>query len=220
MNKAASISVEVNRSQKISERDTFTEIRYLQMISYARNKGSVLDLGCNTGRGGLVIKSIYPDCVIDGVEIVSERIDKIPPGIYRNIYSNSVENVDYGPIKYDAILAGEFAEHITLCIFKKMLKLFHQLLNPEGMVIFTTPNPDYFMIKLGKRGVIKDSSHVNIMTIKFFKELLGDMGYQNINVKGTGRVSRIIGTGFPYLSIYGSYMITADIQPDSGINGI
>lgn len=205
------ISIDLNRSQKISETDSFTESRYLQMIKCARNKNNILDLGCNTGRGGAVIKSQYPFCLIDGVEIVSERIEKIPFDIYRDVYFESVEKVNFKTKKYDAILAGEFAEHISLEIFEKMLISIRQLLNPHGMVIFTTPNPDYFMIKLGKRGVLEDNSHINIMTIRFFKEILKKMGFKNIRVKGTGRVSNFIGTDFPIKALYGSYLISADI---------
>jgi hypothetical protein len=82
------------------------------------------------------------------------------------------------------------------------------------MVIFTTPNPDYFMIKLGKRGVLKETSHMNIMTFQFFNELLSKSGFKNIQLKGTGRVSKYIGTCFPLLSIYGSYLITADLNSE------
>jgi predicted TPR repeat methyltransferase len=115
------LTIEVNRSPANSEWDSFTEDRYLQMIKYARNKNSILDLGCNTGKGGPVIKAKYPSCKMDGVDIVSERIEKIPAGIYREIYCESVEKVNFGSRKYDAILAGEFAEHISTKIFEEIL---------------------------------------------------------------------------------------------------
>jgi hypothetical protein len=213
-NQISANSIELNRFQDISERDTFTEERYVQMVKCAKKKDTLLDLGCNTGRGGSIIKKSYPFCKLDGIEIVSERIEKIPKGIYRTIYWNSVEKVNYAENKYDAIMGGEFAEHISLTLFEEMLILFKKILNPDGVVIFTTPNPEYFMIRLGKRGVMEDSSHVNIMCIQFFKELLNRFGYKNIKVQGTGRVSKIIGTGFPLLSIYGSYLITADLNPE------
>lgn len=51
----------VNRAQAISESDSFTQARYCQMFRHfpARVR-NVLDVGCNTGRGGAVLKSLDP----------------------------------------------------------------------------------------------------------------------------------------------------------------
>ena len=45
--------IELNRAQEISEVDTFTESRYRQFVRrFQDHTQTVLDVGCNTGRGG------------------------------------------------------------------------------------------------------------------------------------------------------------------------
>lgn len=184
------------------------------MIEFVRNKDYILDLGCNTGRGGEEIKIKYPGSILDGVDIVQERIDRIPSGIYRNLFCNSVERVDFDGLKYDAIIGGEFAEHIPINLLKEMLHLFKTILKPGGQIVLTTPNPDYLLVKLGRDGVIRDPSHVNIMSHKVFRKLIEEAGFKNIQIKGTGRVSSVIGSSFPILSFYGSYMVLAEPDTD------
>ena len=49
--------LELNRAQIVSEEDAYTVHRYRQFVTHLpSNIQSVLDVGCNTGRGGRVIK--------------------------------------------------------------------------------------------------------------------------------------------------------------------
>jgi hypothetical protein len=62
--------VELNRGQKVSEIDPFTERRYKQFVRHLpREAHDVLDLGCNTGRGGVVMKTLRPSLSVTGARL-------------------------------------------------------------------------------------------------------------------------------------------------------
>jgi hypothetical protein len=53
--------IEANRSQEVSESDSFTADRYRQFYRHLPvHAKTVLDVGCNTGRGGAVLKTCNP----------------------------------------------------------------------------------------------------------------------------------------------------------------
>jgi len=75
--------VAVNRGQSLSEVDDFTEERYAQFVRHLPPKAkAVLDVGCNTGRGGAVLKRLLPGLKIDGLDCVQDRLDGIVDEIY------------------------------------------------------------------------------------------------------------------------------------------
>jgi hypothetical protein len=86
---------QINREQSHSEMDPFTEGRYRQ---FARHLGSlfmgqVLDVGCNTGRGGRAFLTAVSDVALDGLELLADRIERIPAGIYRKVYKGLLISV-------------------------------------------------------------------------------------------------------------------------------
>ena len=59
--------IELNRKQEVSEIDPFTERRYKQFVRHLPpHAHDVLDVGCNTGRGGVVMKTLRPSLRITG----------------------------------------------------------------------------------------------------------------------------------------------------------
>ena len=72
-----------NRAQFSSEVDDFTEERYAQFFRHLPpDAASVLDVGCNTGRGGAVLKRMAPGLHLDGLDCVPERLDAVQEQIY------------------------------------------------------------------------------------------------------------------------------------------
>ena len=70
--------VELNRGQKLSEIDPFTEGRYEQFVRHLpRDARVVMDVGCNTGRGGVVMKTLRPGLRITGLDCVPERVEAL-----------------------------------------------------------------------------------------------------------------------------------------------
>ncbi len=195
-----------NKSQTISETDTFTLERYEQFLQYLKKDLTVLDIGCNSGRGGTVIKNTFPSTNLYGIELVKERIEKIPAGIYTQVYNESITTWESGNLKFDRIIAGEVIEHIPQDEFIIMLQKCKTLLKQDGLILFTTPNPDAILIKLGRDSVFEDPSHVNIMSIPAFKSFVKNAGLKVIKILGSGKATRYLGSKIPLLNLYGSYL--------------
>lgn len=197
---------ENNKNQVVSETDTFTLERYEQFMQYFDKDSTVLDIGCNTGRGGKIIKDRYPGVSLYGIELIAERIEKIPPGIFEKVYNESITTWDAGNLKFDRIIAGEVIEHIPADEFVIMLEKCKKLLNENGLILFTTPNPESLLVKLGRDSVFNDPSHVNIMSITKFKRIVTSAGLTVKQIVGSGKATRYLGSKFPILSLYGSYL--------------
>lgn len=194
-----------NLLQTWSENDPFTKERYLQFSKYIKDGQSVLDIGCNTGRGGVTLKENNSSLKIYGVELIKERIEIIPANVYEEIYNESITITNCNNKKFDIIIAGEVIEHIPQDIFIEMLYNCKSLLNDYGLILFTTPNPNSLLVKLGKDSVFRDPSHVNIMAVKELKKNVLSCGLKIKSIKGSGKASRYLGYSFP-LSLYGSYL--------------
>ncbi len=195
-----------NASQLISETDTFTSERYKQFAGYLKTSITVLDIGCNTGRGGAVIKKLYPLIKLYGIELISARIAKIPPGTYEYVFNNSITNWTSSDLKFDGIIAGELIEHIPEDEFMIMLSKCKKYLKNDGLILFTTPNPTSFLVKLGRDSVFNDPSHVNIMNIDKFKKVIDKAGLKIKKIEGSGKATRFLGSKIPCLNLYGSYL--------------
>ncbi len=203
--------ISTNRDQKVSESDTFTEERYRQMHRhFPKNVIRILDMGCNTGRGGVVLREINPKYHITGLDCVPERLDHLDSTVYSGKicgFSNDIQRPDQS---FDAILGGEFIEHIppvqvgpTLCEFFRLLRL-------KGRLLLTTPNPHYLKNRFRGLSVLLDDSHATQHYPKALRQRLLQIGFSNIKIVGSGRLTRRLGENFPWLSAYGSYLITAD----------
>ena len=76
--------IALNRQQTVSERDTFTVTRYTTFLSHLRQGTfDVLDVGCNTGRGGAAMKARMPGLRLVGLDCVAERLMKLDPTVYQ-----------------------------------------------------------------------------------------------------------------------------------------
>ena len=204
--------IERNAHQKISETDSYTKERYMSFLThFSTDQLSILDFGCNTGRGGEVLKEKNPNLTLYGADIIKERLQKIPINIYEKIFDLSEINLNDTNILLDAIVSGEVVEHIPFEILVEYLIVFKRLLKSNGKLILTTPNPNSFLVRLGRDGVIKDPSHINLMNYKFLLEVLLKLGYKNCKLVGSGKATRFVGRNFPLMGVYGSYMIIASV---------
>lgn len=194
-----------NLNQTWSEVDSFTVERYHQFNQYLKNGFSILDIGCNTGRGGAALKVLNSTYKLYGIDLIKERIEKIPTNIYEQVFNDSIITSNCNNIKFDALIAGEIIEHIPKDLFIEMLNNCRKILKDNGIIIFTTPNPNSVLVKLGRDAVYNDPSHVNIMTVKKFKEIIISCGLKISLVQGSGKASRYLGYSLP-LSLYGSYL--------------
>lgn len=198
-----------NREQQISEEDPFTVERYEQFYQFfPQNISTVLDVGCNTGRGGKRLKELNPSLKISGLDCVQERLHSLP-----NCYSDQIcglsTEIPINDCHFDVVVAGEFLEHLypidvdkTLCEFQRVLKI-------GGRLMMTTPNPNYIKTKL-KNETIYGIGHLSQHYPEVLRLRLLMHGFSNVKVYGSGKVSRYIGYSFPIRAVYGSYLIVGD----------
>ncbi len=201
-----------NEAQVGSETDSFTLKRYEQFTKFFNgNVKTVVDFGCNTGRGGVVLRNIYPEIKLIGAELLLSRLNQLSKEVYNETIDLSKDDELSSLKDIDIIVMGEVAEHIPFDIFCNYLKQFTSILSKGGKLIMTTPNPDSYLVKLGRDNVLTDPSHINIMSKLFFRTLLEKLGYKVTKVEGSGKMSNYVGTNFPLFNVYGSYLIVAEL---------
>ncbi len=197
-------TLKINENQFWSESDPFTVERYIQISKYCQEGNVVLEIGCNTGRGGAVLINRIQKLEIVGIDIIQDRLNKIPSGIYKSLACKSILEFD-SDLKFDRIIAGEVIEHIPKYEFELMLLKCKELLRDNGLIIFTTPNPESLLVKLGRKAVFNDPSHVNLMKIDDFKMKIQRSGLKIIKLQGSGKMTRYL-KNWPFMSLYGSYL--------------
>ena len=201
--------VELNRGQKVSEIDPFTEGRYEQFVRHLPpDAHDVLDVGCNTGRGGIVMKALRPSLRVTGLDCVPERVQALDPNIYDAKICDFTQSISAPSDSFDAIVAGEFIEHLppdqvdaTLCEFFRLLRL-------RGLLLLTTPNPRYIRHFLERTSVL-GGAHISQHYIRSLRRRLAAVGFSAITIRGSGRVSAMLGEHIPLRAVYGSYLAVA-----------
>lgn len=199
----------LNLTQPESEIDPFTEDRYRQFHRFLpAGTRSVLDIGCNTGRGGSVLKALDGSLKMYGLDAVRARLDRLPKDVYEegvHGYSTKIPNEDG---TYDAVVAGEFIEHIYQVDVDQTLGEIFRVLKIGGRLLLTTPNPGDIKRKLRGRSIL-GGAHVSQHFPDTLKLKLRMAGFSRVRAYGSGKVSRYVGSRFPLL-IYGSYLAMGD----------
>jgi 2-polyprenyl-3-methyl-5-hydroxy-6-metoxy-1,4-benzoquinol methylase len=209
MTTANDLIITLNREQEISETDTFTERRYQQFTRHFRRETQrVLDVGCNTGRGGPAMKAINPNLQITGLDCVQERIAALNRTVYEAGICGFTQDIAAPSDSFDAIVAGEFIEHVPPDLVFPTLCEFFRLLRLKGVLLLTTPNPLYLKNRLGGASVL-GGAHISQHRHRNLRRRLEDIGFSHIKIRGSGRVSIVMGERFPILAAYGSYLVEA-----------
>jgi ubiquinone/menaquinone biosynthesis C-methylase UbiE len=197
-----------NVAQTVATLDQYSIERYDQFADHLPAGAiNVLDVGCAEGRGGAELKTRRPEIVLTGLDCVPKRLRALPPA-----YSGRIEGLTTEiPLldrSQDAVVAGEFIEHLypddvdqTLCEFQRILAV-------GGMLLMTTPNPDSLKLRL-RRGTVLDVGHFTQHFHDVLSLRLRMHGFRRVKVRGSGKATRYFGEKIPFLSLYGSYLITA-----------
>lgn len=201
----------LNEAQEVSEADPFTLDRYKQFYRYFPPQAkSILDVGCNTGRGGKVLKELDNDLHLIGLDCLANRLDKIPLNIYDQKLVSYSTDMALPDSSVDCIVAGEFIEHLYLDDVLQTLREFYRVIKPKGRLLLTTPNPNYFRLKLTGASVLDDEAHVSQHYAASLKQELVKVGFCNIRILGSGKMSRLLSDKFPWFDFYGSYLALGD----------
>lgn len=202
--------ITLNREQTVSENDSFTARRYVTFLRHFRHGTvDVLDVGCNTGRGGAAMKAQMPGLQLVGLDCVVERLEKIDPTVYRDTVSSFSHQIALPSSSFDAIVAGEFIEHVPPPYVFPSLCEFFRLLRVRGRLLLTTPNPHYLKNRIQGKSVLLEPSHVSQHTSSSLRRRLEEIGFSRIKIYGNGRVSQFLGPYVPVPCLYGSYLVVA-----------
>lgn len=202
---------ELNQAQEVSENDPFTVDRYKQFFRYfPKQAKSILDVGCNTGRGGKVLKELDRELHLIGLDCLASRLDKIPVDIYTQKLVSYSTNISLADSSVDAIVAGEFIEHLYVEDVIQTLQEFYRVIKPKGRLLLTTPNPNYLRLKITGASVLDDEAHVSQHYASDLKQELAEVGFSKIDILGSGKMSRLLSDKFPWFNLYGSYLAIAD----------
>jgi len=199
-----------NRLQEDSETDPFTESRYFQFAKFLPSGPlKLLDVGCNTGRGSAVLKKLRPEIEIYGLDLLQSRLDRLPRDVYTGTVCGSATRIPSGDETYDAVVAGEFIEHLLPLDAQHFLADAFRVLKVRGRILLTTPNPGD--VKMRARGrTCLGGAHLSQHHPDTLKSALKMYGYARVHVRDSGKVSWYLGDRFPWLGLYGSFLATGE----------
>jgi SAM-dependent methyltransferase len=201
--------VALNRAEIQSEVDTFTARRYRQFVRhFPPHVRTVLDVGCNTGRGGPVMKALVPDLRLTGIDCVPERVAAVDALTYAERICGYANAIPLVSDSFDAIVAGEFIQALPPDQVDPTLREFFRLLKLKGVLLLTVPNPRYLKHKLEGRSALGGA----FLSQHYEEDLrwrLRNIGFSGVRIRGSGRVSSVLGERFPVHSVYGSYLVRA-----------
>lgn len=134
-------------------------------------KKKLIEFGCATGAASSVLREYgYEVTATDISKYAVTRARKNYKGV--NFLVHSMEE-PFTKKKFDVAVAFDVIEHLPDP--KKGLKNAYNLLNKNGVAIFTTPN-DYLH-------VYNDSTHISVKKPDEWKKLIRSVGFNDIFVK-------------------------------------
>jgi len=146
--------------------------RLKKLAAFAAGAKNVLDIGC----------SQYPNIYlknesVTGLDINPGRV----PGNYTRFVTGNLALLLEEKKTYEAIVAGEVLEHVENPL--KFLKECNQLLEKEGLLILSTPNPhsiiEFFLTLLINKKYFYTKDHVMIYPQRWLIRLLDLSGFTN-----------------------------------------
>jgi SAM-dependent methyltransferase len=202
--------IQKNREQLQSETDPFTPGRYRQFLDWMpRGCHRVLDAGCNTGRGGAVLKTERPDLEIIGIDCVPERVAALDRSVYCKGLCSLLDQTGIPDRSVDVVFAGEVIEHIEPDKVDRVLAEWFRILRLKGRIVLTTPNPGSLRFRYHGWSVLLEESHLSQHPPRLLRHRLRMIGFRRVRTRGSGRISALIGTRWP-LAAYGSYLVVAE----------
>lgn len=156
-----------------------------------------------------MLKALDARLVIFGLDAVKDRLDRLPASVYQNVVHGFSTEIPVEDQSFDAVVAGEFIEHLYHRDVDKTLEEIFRVLKIGGRLLLTTPNPYDWKRRFRAQSVL-GGAHVSQHFPDALKWKLKMMGFADVRVYGSGKVSRYLGGRFPLLSLYGSYLAIGD----------
>ena len=149
--------------------------------------GDALDLGCGDGRLTAELRAASVTGA-DVSEVALERARSRVPGA-RFVRVDPDEPLPFGDGEFDLVLLAETIEHVR--DVQLLLSEVRRVLRPGGRVAISTPAHSRLtalrLVVRGWEGEFQPlSPHLRFFTRRSLRELLGDMGYEVLDLRGSG----------------------------------
>lgn len=198
----------LNIAQVASESDDFTAERYRQFARrLPAGRQRVLDVGCGLGRGGSALREVRPQASLVGFDCVPLRLARVPADIYEETVLGDALSLPFPDATFDAVVAGEFIEHLAAADVDVVILGFRRVLRVGGILLLTTPNPQGLRWRLRGASPLEDPSHLSVHPPPELAARLERLGFVDVRARGSGRVTRYLGERLPVLALYQSYLI-------------
>ena len=154
------------------------------------------------------MKALRPELQIAGLDCVPERVEALDRSVYATRICGFTDAIPSKEESFDAIVAGEFIEHLPPDRVDATLCEFFRLLRVKGVLLLTTPNPNYLKNILFGLSVL-GGAHLSQHYSGSLRARLRQIGFSGVAIRGSGRISSVLGERFPFMGIYGSYLAKA-----------
>ena len=157
----------------MSEKKIYVNSGNLPLIELIKNTPKlILDVGCGAGNNAELIRSRYPESIIEGVTY-SEAERNIAVQAMNKVLVFDIEGdipVEISSKKYDLLIFSHVLEHLRNP--KIILQKFLELLEDDGMVLIAVPNLLVWYMRLKfifgefnyeKEGIL-DDTHLRFFT--------------------------------------------------------
>jgi SAM-dependent methyltransferase len=151
----------------------------------------IVEIGCGTGSTGQQYKPINPHCQYIGIERDREKakiaVDRLNWVTVADIEEIAIESLDIAPGSVDCLIFGDLLPYLKNPW--DALKQYSALLNPEGQILASIPNVQYWrrIVNL-LRGHWEnpDSKMQHWFTLESIKSLFAQAGLQVYELQGKG----------------------------------
>lgn len=174
----------------------------LNLVNYQHKK--ILEIGCAFGELGKSIKGVFPEVVIDGIELNPDSKDFLLDN-YDNVTIGNIEELDISKIDngYDLIILADVLEH--LYDPWRILDLLREKLSENGNIIVSVPNIKnsgilFNLIVRGRfeyaKSGLMDRTHIRWFTRHEINQALDDAGFKvlftNVNYNVYSPLKKIL----------------------------
>jgi len=177
------------------------DFRQKKIAKIVRNKRKVIDLGF----------ADIPNKYLSNSEIIGVDIQKAEkPSNYTSIICENVMNIEsfFEKNSIDAIISGELFEHLYYPI--DFLKGCNKILNDNGIIVISTPNPHYLMEIFLNTFMIKkiyySKDHICIYPQRWLIRMFELAGFKKVKILSGGFSIPYLGT-YPFIRSFGQYSI-------------
>lgn len=159
-------------------------INRINILKKYINSGSLLDFG--SGMGFFAEYAEEKGYKTTSIDVSSYAVEYMKNKLGLNAICADQSYLEKSPDFYDVITSFYAIEHIK--DFEKMIFLFYQRLNADGVLVLSTPNAAGFSVKWRFEAYIEKhpQDHYRIYSTKFMKSLLKKYNFKNIKINITG----------------------------------